>query len=73
MLFDAAVFAYNEENRICRGLDGLLANVPAGSVLRVFVLVNGCRDRTAAVVRGYSREHPEVVPVEIAFGDKCNA
>jgi len=73
MKLNLAIFAYNEAPTIRRALDSLLAAAPVGAELRVFVLINGCTDDTLEVVRDYAKTHPEVVPVEIALGDKCNA
>jgi len=70
---NTAIFAYNEQRTIRRALRSVGEAAPAGAEVRVFVMINGCTDRTADVVREYAADHPEVTPVEIGFGDKCNA
>lgn len=72
MTYPVAVFAYNEERLIERSLDAVLAAAD-GLDIEVFVLINGCRDRTEDVVREYARSHPQVRPCHIPVGDKSNA
>ena len=67
-----AVFAHNEERNIIRCLNSLPAAGCPGSA-KVFVLANGCTDRTAGLVEGYARTRPNIVPLVIAKGDKSNA
>ena len=67
-----AVFAYNEESFIASALDAM-AGLAAEAALTVHVLVNGCTDRTAEVVRGYRPRGFALNPVEIRRGDKANA
>lgn len=67
-----AVFAYNEEELITGCLKSILA-AGAGRTLRIYVLINGCTDRTEAVVRQFAEQHREVVPVALEIGDKANA
>ena len=59
-----AVFAYNEEELISGSLDSIRA-CGAGHPLAIHVLINGCTDRTEAVVRAYADRHPEVKPILI--------
>lgn len=66
------VLAYNEERHIAACLDSIFASDPAAS-FEVYVMANGCTDRTEAVVREYARRRPAVHLVSIAMGDKCNA
>ena len=66
------VLAYNEERHIGACLDSIFAADPERS-FEVFVMANGCTDRTEDIVRQYGRERPEVKLVSIALGDKCNA
>jgi glycosyltransferase involved in cell wall biosynthesis len=66
------VLAYNEERRIAACLDSIFASDP-GHKLEVFVMANGCTDRTEAIVREYGRTRPEVHLISIKLGDKCNA
>jgi glycosyltransferase involved in cell wall biosynthesis len=66
------VLAHNEERHIGACLDSIFAADP-GCSFEVFVMANGCTDRTEDIVRQYGRERPEVKLVSIALGDKCNA
>jgi len=66
------VLAYNEERVIEACLDSIFAADP-GQRFEVFVMANGCSDRTEEIVRGYARRRPEVHLVSIEMGDKCNA
>ena len=67
-----AMFAYNEEDGIERALDHLLACRDEADLV-VHVLVNGCTDRTEAIVRARAAADPVIRPVVIARGDKANA
>ena len=66
------VLAHNEERHIKACLDGIFAAEP-GRRFEIFVMANGCTDRTEDIVRDYSRARPEVHLVSIGLGDKCNA
>lgn len=66
------VLAHNEEEKIAACLDSLFAAEP-GKKLDIYVMANGCTDRTEDIVREYSRSHSEVHLVSITLGDKCNA
>jgi len=66
------VLAHNEERHIASCLDSILSSDP-GHRFQIFVMANGCTDRTEAIVREYSSNHPGVSLVSIALGDKCNA
>ena len=66
------VLAHNEEGRIEACLDSIFAADP-GCRFEVYVMANGCTDRTEDVVRDYGRKRPEVHLVSIKLGDKCNA
>jgi glycosyltransferase involved in cell wall biosynthesis len=66
------VLAYNEERHISACIDSIFASDP-GRRFEVFVMANGCTDRTADIVLEYGRRRPEVHLVSIALGDKCNA
>jgi glycosyltransferase involved in cell wall biosynthesis len=70
--FSVAVLAYNEERLIEACLDSIRA-AAEGFDLSIHVLINGCRDRTEEIVRGYAQRHPNVHPVLIKLGDKSNA
>ena len=66
------VLAHNEERRIAACLDSIYA-AEAGRKLDVFVMANGCTDRTADIVENYARGQQGLHLVPIALGDKCNA
>ena len=66
------VLAHNEEKHIEACLDSLFDGDP-GRALEVFVMANGCTDKTEALTRAYAKRRPEVHLVSIALGDKCNA
>src|SRR5262249_28331461 len=44
-----------------------------GAPFNVYVMANGCTDRTEDIVREYGKREPRVHLVSIALGDKCNA
>lgn len=67
-----AVFAYNEEKRIIACLETLASAAP-GRALTIFVLANGCTDRTEDIVRRYARQRRDLTLVSIALGDKAHA
>ena len=66
------VLAYNEERHIEACLDSIFTAEPDRR-FEVFVMANGCTDRTEEIVRQCGRLRPEVHLVSIALGDKCNA
>lgn len=66
------VLAYNEERHIEDCLNSIFAADPTMS-FEVYVMANGCTDRTEDIVTAYARKHPEVHLVSIRLGDKCNA
>ena len=66
------VLAHNEERHIAACLDSIFAADPDEHFV-VYVMANGCTDRTEAIVQDYGRRRPEVRLVSIAMGDKCNA
>ncbi len=70
--FPVMVLAHNEERHIGACLDSIFAADPA-MAFDVFVMANGCTDRTEAIVADYARRRPGVHLVSIALGDKCNA
>ncbi|SDP37980.1 Glycosyltransferase involved in cell wall bisynthesis [Rhodoferax sp. OV413] len=70
--WSVAVFAHNEAKRIAATLNSIAAAAD-GAALDVVVLANGCRDRTAAIVREMALASPRLRVVEIALGDKANA
>lgn len=67
-----AVFAHNEAAHIVACLESI-ARASQSHVVRAFVLANGCRDNTEAVVRDFAAKHPWVSLVSIQLGDKSNA
>lgn len=67
-----AVFAYNEEASITACLDALAACAGEAD-MTVHVLINGCTDRTEAIVGAYRPMRFRLVPVVIGRGDKANA
>lgn len=66
------VLAHNEERHIGACLDSIFAADP-GAPFKVFVMANGCTDRTEEIVRRYQRDQPSVHLISIELGDKCNA
>ncbi|HLX04373.1 MAG TPA: glycosyltransferase family A protein [Candidatus Binatus sp.] len=66
------VLAHNEEKRIVKCLDSIYEADP-GRSFEVFVMANGCRDATEAIVANYARDHPGVHLVSIQLADYCNA
>jgi glycosyltransferase involved in cell wall biosynthesis len=71
--YRVAVFARNEEKHIVSALLALLRACPSERDLQIYVLVNGCTDRTLQVVQDFARTHTEVSVVELPFGDKSHA
>lgn len=67
-----AVFAYNEEELITGCLQSIL-DAADGQAVQVFVLINGCTDRTEQVVKRFAADHSAVVPAALPVGDKANA
>lgn len=73
-LVGIAVFAHNEELLITASLDAVRSAVDFAEVeAEIFVLINGCTDKTEQVVRRYAENAPFVRPVIIGPGDKSNA
>lgn len=66
------VLAHNEERHIGACLDSLFDGEP-GKAFDVFVMANGCTDRTEEIVRQYAARRAGVHLVSITLGDKCNA
>jgi glycosyltransferase involved in cell wall biosynthesis len=66
------ILAHNEERHIEACLDSIFAADPEAP-LRVFVMANGCTDKTEEYVASYSNRDPRVRLVSLALGDKCNA
>jgi glycosyltransferase involved in cell wall biosynthesis len=66
------VLAHNEERHIVACLDSIFGS-ESGGRFQVFVMANGCRDRTEEMVREYGDRRPAVHLISIALGDKCNA
>ncbi|MEO8976170.1 MAG: glycosyltransferase family A protein [Casimicrobiaceae bacterium] len=72
MAYPVMVLAHNEERHIGACLDSIFA-ADTGMAFDVYVMANGCTDRTEAIVAEYARRRPQVHLVSIALGDKCNA
>lgn len=64
--------AHNEERHIGACIDSIFDADPDRR-FEVYVMVNGCTDRTEAIVEEYRRKRPDVHLVSITLGDKCNA
>lgn len=71
-MYPVMVLAHNEEGQIRQCLDSIYASEP-GAKFHIFVMANGCTDKTEQIVQSYAQEHPEVELVSIAMPDKCNA
>ena len=72
-VWQIAVFAYNEGEHIIACLDSIKRCRDASCDVRAYVLANGCRDNTEAVVARYAEDNPWVTLVPIQKGDKANA
>lgn len=72
-VLEFAIFAHNEQRKILSALRSIEENLPARTKATLYVLINGSADRTLELVQQYPPTRAEVVPVEIAFADKCNA
>ena len=73
---DACVFAHNEEDEIARSVAAVLGafgEAAKDDGPRVHVVVNGSRDRTAAIVREMAEGDGRIVLHELSVGDKSNA
>jgi len=66
------VLAHNEERHIAACIDSIFAADPERD-FDVFIMANGCTDRTEDIVRSHPRAGRDVHLVSIALGDKCNA
>jgi glycosyltransferase involved in cell wall biosynthesis len=66
------VLAHNEEKHIAACLDSLFNGEPDRR-LEVYVMANGCTDRTETITRQYALKRPEVHLISIRMPDKCNA
>lgn len=72
MPWPVMVLAHNEERHIEACLDSIFAADP-GRSFEVFVMANGCTDRTEAIVARYGERRADVHLVSIVMPDKCNA
>ena len=70
--YPVMVLAHNEERHIGACLDSIFA-ADEGIAFDVYVMANGCTDRTESIVNEYACRRPQVHLVSIALGDKCNA
>src|SRR3712207_2065102 len=66
-----AVFAHNVQASIRATLQSIIQSSPYGSDLRIYVLANGCTDRTLEHVREFQTAYPFIIPVVTSFGDKA--
>jgi len=66
------VFAHDEESQIITCLESLAKGSMAHPIY-VYVLANGCNDKTEAVVRDFILDSPWVTLVSVTLGDKANA
>lgn len=66
------VLAHNEERCIEACLNSIL-RAESRSAFEIYVMANGCTDRTESIVEKYAMASPDVHLVSIALGDKCNA
>ena len=66
------VLAHNEERHIAACLDSIFAADPDAPI-DVYVMANGCSDKTEDIVSGYAGRNSRVHLVSIRLGDKCNA
>ena len=66
------VLAHNEERHIGACIESIFDADPDRR-FDVYVMANGCTDRTEVIVEEYSRKRPDVHLVSIKLGDKCNA
>ena len=66
------VLAHNEERHIAACLDSIFAADPERK-FDIFVMANGCTDRTVEIVSKYRAHRREVHLIAMALGDKCNA
>jgi len=71
--FAVAIFAHDEERHVERALHSVLTEASPAFPARVWVLTNGCSDRTLPLVRTIARANTCVVPVTIPLADKSNA
>lgn len=70
--YPVMVLAHNEERHIAACLDSIFAG-DSDVGFEVYVMANGCTDRTETIVEAYARRNPAVRLVSIELGDKCNA
>ncbi len=68
-----AMFAHNEEDSIANAIESIFESFDESSDVRLFVLANGCTDRTVEIVRLLTDKYPQIKLIEILFADKCNA
>ncbi len=71
-LWQVAVFAHNEELQIGACLESL-DEASASHSINVYVMANGCSDRTEAVFREFAQTRRWLTLVSLALPDKANA
>ena len=67
-----AIFAHNEADVIAQTIDAL-EGAGFGKDDHAYILINGCSDNTLQIVEDIAQEDQRIHPVNIEFGDKCNA
>ncbi|MDP5030333.1 glycosyltransferase family A protein [Paraglaciecola sp.] len=71
-LVQICVMAYNLEKEIYNSLTSIIAASDELNI-RVFVMVNGCKDQTLKECQRFAEHDRRVIPVDIKLGDKANA
>ncbi|OAN11363.1 hypothetical protein A3K86_20660 [Photobacterium jeanii] len=66
------VFAYNLENEIEGSILSIIESL-GNYEAEVFIMANGCRDKTVEKARKVAQQHANVQVIEIPVGDKSNA
>ena len=70
--YSIAIFAYNEQEHIKTCLDIIFQSVD-DNLDKVYLLANGCTDRTVDRAKELVEYSERLEIVEISLGDKCNA
>ncbi len=70
--YPVMVLAYNEEAHIGACIESIFDANP-GMAFDVYVMANGCTDRTEEIISDYAAKRSDVHLVSIKMGDKCNA
>ncbi len=70
--YSIVMFAYNEEKNINSSVSSVFKNIDS-RCSSVYVIANGCRDNTVAILKNLQRQFDKLEVVELSVGDKCNA